>query len=348
VRIYIDEAGNFLAPRSRPWSFSLILALVIPSSLERELFHEFLLLRDSWPNQAIEIKGSSLNEAQAGEVIKLLMGYDVIVEFMALDMATHPNAVVSDFKDRQANKMTSNLTREHDPEIVQEATVLATEIRNMANQLFLQSFLTIKVIIETIQTSTLYYALRKPEELGEICWTIDRKNRTMTQMEKLWTTLILPVSEGHYARTPLVYVVEADYSHFARYEVDTSLDKDMASHAEWMQNTYGGPAKRVGPGSRVVDAKRLLTEQRTFEDSRKSLGLQLADMLASILRRALNDSLQYEGWKDFGRLLVRNHELAPWFKQLGQAEAPEMLQGHAKKVGEVLLKNVRAMFPEDS
>ena len=60
-----------------------------------------------------------------------------------------------------------------------------------------------------------------------------------------------------------------------------------------------------------INAKLLLTEQRTFQDSRDSLGLQLSDMLAAILRRALNNRLQFPGWKDFGSLLVRHRQAAP-------------------------------------
>ena len=49
MRVYIDEAGVFLPPTSHPYSFSLVLGLVVPSSVEAELFYEFLRLRDSWP-----------------------------------------------------------------------------------------------------------------------------------------------------------------------------------------------------------------------------------------------------------------------------------------------------------
>jgi|SRR5579872_5545084 len=89
MRIYIDEAGTFLPPTpSRP-AFSLVLSLVVPSAIEKGLFYEFLHLRDTWPNQAIEIKGSSLSESQAAELINLVLRYDTLVNFIALDMNTH-------------------------------------------------------------------------------------------------------------------------------------------------------------------------------------------------------------------------------------------------------------------
>lgn len=85
--------------------------------------------------------------------------------------------------------------------------------------------------------------------------------------------------------------------------------------------------------------------RRTFLDSRDSLGLQLADMLATIMRRALNDHLKYVGWKDFGRLVAgRSHETSN-FLQLGSpVGTPEALEGHAEKVGLALRARAKPMM----
>lgn len=80
MRIYIDEAGPFLPPNPPRSLFSLVLALIIPSAIEQELLYEFLRLRDTWPNQNVEIKGSSLDESQAAQLINLVLRYDIIVE----------------------------------------------------------------------------------------------------------------------------------------------------------------------------------------------------------------------------------------------------------------------------
>ena len=89
MRTYIDEAGLFMAPPSGYDSFSLVLSLVVPSTTEAELFYDFLRLRDEWPVNGIEIKGSSLDESQTAQVIALCLRHDVLVEFLAVNMATH-------------------------------------------------------------------------------------------------------------------------------------------------------------------------------------------------------------------------------------------------------------------
>ena len=312
MRIYIDEAGNFVVPADGQSLFSLVLALLVPGSIENDLFQAFLRLRDSWPNNAVEIKGSKLDESQAAQVIDLVSRYDVFVKFYAADMATHGDGVVGPFKSRQADAITAQLTPEHNPPIVAQLRGLADAIRRMPNQLFVQAFLVIELVLKVIEEGTLYYVQRLPEELGSIGWIIDQKNRTITEMEETWSTLILPMSESHFVQHPLPTLKGADYSHFdVRYGIDPK-DEEMKRHIEWTQEAYGIRDDKRPPG---LNAGLLLSQQRQFADSAGSLGLQLADMLATILRRALNNRLQPPGWKDFGRLLIRDRSTP--FLQLG-------------------------------
>jgi hypothetical protein len=340
MRIYIDEAGAFVVP-PRPHSYSLVLALMIPSASEEEILYEFLRLRDHWPSNEVEIKGSRLDESQAAQVIELLCRYDVLVKFFAVDMATHADWNVEDFKIRQAANVTVNVTPDHDPNLVSQLKKLARTIREMPNQLFLQAFVTIQLILDIIEEGTLFYAQRLPEEIGDIAWIVDRKNHTITQMEEMWTMLILPASQTHFTKKPLKVLLGADYSYFhARYgfTADT-MGEEMARHMEWLHDTHG--VRRMTGNDRGIDSKLLLSEQRKFMDSRDSLGLQLADMLATTLRRALNNRLQPQGWENFGKLLVHKAHPGSSFLQLGRDEnAPRVLTGQAEQV--CLLLNARA------
>lgn len=335
MRIYIDEAGSFVPPNPPHSLFSVVLALIIPTAIEKDLFYEFLRLRDTWPNQNIEIKGGSLNESQAAQLITLLLRYDTLVQFIALDANTHPAPLVEELKNRQADAATANITREHHPGPLLHLHQLGEAVRAMSNQLFLQAFATWELIIRTIHDGTLYFVQRQPEELGDIGWVVDRKDRTITQMEETWSTLILPLGENSFAREPLASLAGEDYSYFeARYGfTEATADPEIVRHIRWLDSVYGKSLRAKDPAG--IDAKRLLTEQLTFENSRDSLGLQLSDMLASILRRALNNRLQFPGWKEFGGLLVRHQEPGTGFIQLGPgSDTP--LRGHASRVCQIL------------
>lgn len=344
MRIYIDEAGAFVPPNPPHTSFSLVLAPIIPTISEKELFYEFLRLRDTWPNQNIEIKGSSLDESQATQVINLAPRYDPLVQFIALDTNTHPDSVVEGFKNGQADAVTANISREHHPGPLLHLHQLGEAVRAMPNQLFLQTFATWELIIRTIREGTLYYVQRLPQELGDIAWVIDRKDRTITEMEDTWSTLILPFSENAFGREPLSCIEGEDYSHFdARYTfTEATADAEILRHSQWLSTIYGKPRTK---DAAFVNAKLLLTEQLTFQNSRDSLGLQLTDMLAAILRRALNNRLRYTGWKDFGGLLVRHWQPGIGFIQLGTGDIAH-LHGHAGKVCKFLHAKAKDMVSE--
>src|SRR5512133_1136389 len=197
--------------------------------------------------------------------------------------------------------------------------------------------------VEIEVNETAGWKTRQPEELGNIGWVIDRKDRTITQMEETWSTLILPMGESAFAQEPLVCLLEEDYSHFnARYAfTEATADPRMIGHMQWLRSAVGKPP--LGTNAKFTDANRLLSEQLVFEDSRNCLGLQLADMLASVLCRALNDRLQISGWKDFGGLLVRRREPGTGFIQLGVGGDVPM-PSHAAKVCRVLHAKAKAML----
>lgn len=214
----------------------------------------------------------------------------------------------------------------------------------MPNQLFLQAMATWELIIRTIREATLYYVQRQPIELGDISWAIDRKDRTITEMEKTWSTLILPLSQTAFIKKPLLCIEEEDYSHFdSRYgPTDDMTDPETLRHREWLGSVSEKPMDSV-----AIDAELVLTEQRTFEDSRNSLGLQLCDMLAAILRRALNNRLQLPGWKDFGGLLIRHRNPGNGIVQLGLLPGGDnRMPSHATTVCLVLDKKAKSMIAE--
>jgi hypothetical protein len=348
MNIYIDESGPFIPPK-RTRRYSLVLALVIPSSTEAELFYQFLRLRDSWPQQqTIEIKGSKLDEHQAAEVMLLLAAHGVIAEYNAIDMSLHPDDIIDEFKQRQAAAITANLTPEHAEVVVRGVHEDADAIRNLANPLFVQAFLSIDLSLSMIDVAINYYAQRRPEELGRFAWVIDRKDRSVTEMERLWSTLMLPIRESRSSLRPYAKVEGFDYTHFAKYEVDeNTADDKMKRHLKWMRETLPSSEPRTEP-LRCIDAKRLWTAERAFEDSANNLGLQLADITATTLCRALNGNLQPPGWEPISRLLIRK-KTAP-FSQIGKASRAQHppLDSQAEQVWRSLDRNSQAMVVDEA
>ena len=317
MHIFIDEAGTFISPAAMgPPAYSLVLALVVPTSNHENLCYEFLRLRDTWSNNSVEIKGSKLDETQCSDVALLLAKHDALVEVQIIDMGLHDVQCIENFKEKQAQAVTANLTPRHQPTLVRQLAETADTFRGMANQLFVQAFLMMQLVIEVCEVGILYHVQRRPEELASFKWVIDQKDRTLTAMEKTWSTFILPAGEAQSGKKPAPRIIGCDYSHFTHYEIhESTADAEWQKKISWMRANY---KIEQAPGEfRASDWKKLVSEDRAFEDSKVSLGLQLADIAATSLRRALNGNLQKAGWEPFGRLLI--HKRAPSFLMLGES-----------------------------
>ncbi len=176
-----------MPPANEQSLFSLVLALVIPTSIENDLFQASLRLRDGWPNNAVEIKGSKLDESQAAQLIELVSRYDVFAKFFSVDMATHGDGIVGAFKARQADAITAHLTRSIIPQSWPSYRGSPTRFVGCPTNSSYKLSLWIELVLKVIEESTLYYVQRLPNELGSIEWIIDGKNRTITEMEDTWS-----------------------------------------------------------------------------------------------------------------------------------------------------------------
>jgi len=67
----------------------------------------------------------------------------------------------------------------------------------------------------------------------------------------------------------------------------------------------------------IIDVGKILRESFTLGDSAMYPGLQLADIVTNAFRRAICGRLQYDGWKDLGRLMFRWGDTAPRFVHFG-------------------------------
>jgi hypothetical protein len=312
VNIYIDEAGVFVVQTNRPQYVCCLVALMIPASKEAETFYDFLRLRDQWKRPQIEVKGSSLSESEIAEVVDLLRTREVTAEVVAIDMARHTDVAISTFKQAQASVLTKGLTPAHHPEFVRGAEALRARWLALPNQLFVQSFMVIGLIRDLLQTATLYYSQRLPSELARFRWVIDAKDKNITEMEKIWTTVIAPILETQALTQPWLFLIDADYSHFQRFMIDeTTSDQDAKRHIDWLSQRTNQGHKFSG-----VDARPLMEEDRRFADSRNELGLQLADVVASAFYRALNGTLVRQGWECLGQLLIARRPAALHFVEL--------------------------------
>ena len=299
MHIYIDESGNFIIPPNSRSKISCVAALVIPSASHEEILKEFLYIRSSWGSIQDEIKGSSLNETQMAEVLSLLQKYEVLVDFCAIDMGLHTEQQVKDFQHTQADELIKHLTPTHQPTLVKELHLARQYALNMPSQLFVQAITLINLIDRLMETAIMYYCQRLPEEIGSFHWVIDAKDIGITKFEEWWKSLICPVIETKSLNKPMLILKTGNYSYFDRFSRTLVNIPDHWKDDIGSQNT---PIK-------APELKAIMLESLVFESSKNYLGLQLVDFVASAFTRAMNNTLQIEGWEKLGSLLIKRARL---------------------------------------
>jgi hypothetical protein len=295
MHVYIDESGSFITPATPKPKVSCVAALVVPSSKNDELLRDFAQIRSKWGVGTSEVKGSALDEPKIAEVISLLKDYDVIVDICAIDVGSHTEQQVATFKRLQADKLTESLTSRHQPTMVEDVNRHRDYLLRMSNQLFVQAFCVILLIDRVIETATLYYSQRIPQELGAFNWVVDAKDIKITKSEQWWSLMMLPFVETMSINKPMMILDGGDYSHFERFS--KTLD-GVPEHHKDAFDVADAPFE-------ADDLKMILQESFKFADSRKDDGLQLVDIVAGTFTRAMNGNLRKEGWENLGALIVR-------------------------------------------
>jgi len=295
--IYIDESGIFANPSGKDKAISCVAALVMPEQYQKYIFKRFKHLKVSWGIGSGEAKGNKLNEEQIAYVISILNDYDLFVTACGIDIGVHTDDQITAHKQGQATNITKHVTSEHHPNLVRQLNELKERYFQLPNQLYVQSVLLTVLVQSAIRRATLYYCQRDPSTLSHFRWIIDAKGDNLTNYEDLWSTVVMPFCESDSLSNPMNFLEGGDYFWFNR-----KFNLDMTAVPKRLQPFT--KKERQNEPFHPFDAKKVLSENRSFRSSSKDLGLQLVDIIVNAIRRALHGNLKVNGWGDLGRLMV--------------------------------------------
>lgn len=288
MHIYIDESGSFIPKGPSNSQASAVVGLVVPSERRVQLFREFKKFRKRVRPESIELKGSSISETEAAEFCGILASHDVLLEAIAIDLGMHSDLEISEFRHRQADLVVTSIDRESHANIVHEAWELGERLRMLPNQLFIQAFLSIRLVSRLFELGRMYYSLRSPRELFSHTWRIDAKSDRVTAMETAWSML----SIVWLSSKPSGMIPGGDYS------FEDSLAPEFPV----------SPVSEQEKGQ--IDLKKAIWDRLSFVDSKADLGIQMADICGGIVTRALNRKLQPAGWLPIGGLCINERKSA--------------------------------------
>lgn len=295
MNIYVDEAGSFVVPGNKANSISCVGALIIPESLEADIFASFQQIKIDLGFGTEEIKGRCLNESQIAEIISFLRRYDIIFEVAAIDMALHTDNDITRHKSLQAARVTENIPAGLNPKFIDELRQLQQQYQILSNQLYVQSACMLELFYSVLNKSTLYYVQRIPSELGNFNWFIDAKDKELTPYENLLRHVIGPALQDISRKSKFIELKGADYSFFQKFM------KTSPTPPKHLSKAFGD----VSP-FKFVDITDIFQKNLSFIQSDENMGIQLVDILTTSIRRAMNNTLQIDGWGNIGALMVQS------------------------------------------
>ena len=295
MHIFIDESGRFANPGKRDESLSIVGALCVADTRLEELYEKFAKLKESWGAGKGEIKGAMLNETQVRDALILLRKHEAKAKFVMVDLGIQKEAEIRVQQERQAASLTKTLTDKHHPLLVAQVKDLRERILNLSVPLYIQMILLTDLVNRALQTFTLWHATRDGRELGHFHWVVDPKDIERTEYEKIWELFVLPALEDKSRNIPFGVLEDGgDYSAIARFTI--TRDK----RPEWW------PATKEAADAPFIalDTRLILMEDFQYLQSKDNLGLQLADIVVSNLRRALIGRLERRGWEFLAGLTI--------------------------------------------
>ncbi len=282
MNVFVDESGTFTVAGCEN-SWCTIAAYVSPEGERRHIEKLVLGLRPVGSPSLFEVKLNELTEdrfflflEQLGKLRGVLFGVaaDMGLSGSDVDISTHKAKLVERIADNES-KM-----------IYTEGRAMVVDLKNrvaaMPNQLYAQLRFQISLFHEVVQLSTLYYVQRTPQTLSSFRWRVDAKDITVTAYERTFRHLLPILLERMSASDPIGFLEGADYSAMKRFEFETPEVTLRLS------NELGRKVDGINIGKVVGDDFQ-------FVNSKTNFGVQVADLLASAVRRLLRGEFSDNG-----------------------------------------------------
>lgn len=294
--IYIDESGSFVsAPSLGRWN--VVAGVTVPEASRRAIEQAVRTLKvETRSHLSSEVKINEVTENQYLKFLDALSRTHLLLFATATDAGANQPDVVVRHQKSQVEKILLNLPLMKYEGGRQGVQHLASLIRTISPQLYVQLVCQVDLLHAIIARSINYYAQRIPAAIGKFRWRIDQKNTSKTTFEEAFENIAPALLQTRSLREPSAKVEGFDYRHFQAYEF---ADGDIPKYLQAQTNVKIANA---------MDLQKLFREDLKFEDSKNSVGIQVADLLASGLRRCLRGQFDANAVvaKALGKLTLQN------------------------------------------
>lgn len=299
--IAIDESGTFV-PSAQSGSWCVVAAYTFAERRKTAALKALLSLKKKYHRSTRqEAKLRDIKESDYFAFLTELMGAGGVLFAAATDTSLTMSSEIRAHRAAQAQNIRANVHRMRFDEGKRAAEELADGIDGLSTQLYAQLMCQTSVLSAVLKRAILYFVQRDPVTLRRFIWRIDQKNTTKTSFENVFEHIAPGLLQSRSFREPFYFLEGADYSHFSPYEFsEDEFPNFLVEEFGYMPQ----PTVNIG---------KLLRKDMQFPDSRDDLSIQIADLLASGIRRCLRG-----GFSDnkkaailLGKLMIQDEKPKP-------------------------------------
>ncbi|MBD9586724.1 DUF3800 domain-containing protein [Pseudomonas sp. PDM03] len=298
MRIFIDESGTFtFTPKHNAWS-ALAAVVILEDAMDaaESALQQFKVENGVSPTDELKL-GKVGDEMSYFRLLNRLAQLNCTLYALATDAHLNTPETVGTHKGMSAQGLVEHIDKLVHQTLRDDVLNISNQVLRLSDQLYIQFICQIKLMHYVVSQAMNYYAQRNPETLGSFVWRVDQKDPVRkTEFEDVFENLSPPYLQSMSITDPLPRVEGFDYSHMARY------DFSETEKPSYLNDHYNLDLDLRD----VLDIKKLIREDIQFVDSKVDFGIQLADLLASGLRRCLRrefkDNLRAATF--LGRLMV--------------------------------------------
>ncbi|HHT8903084.1 TPA: DUF3800 domain-containing protein [Burkholderia cenocepacia] len=275
--IFIDESGTFsFSDKENAWC--AIAAFVVPESKRRPLDALVSKLRFTHGAGA-EVKLGAIPEDDFVKFLTELRILGGIVFSVAVDVSLHRRDEIQCHQELQVAKIRKNIDHMLYEGGRRAVTDLADKISALPLQLYTQLVLQAELVHTVVKYATAYYVQREPIALAHFRWRVDQKDRIPNPYDKAFQSILPGVLQTKSLRDPMIIIEGEDYRHFKRFEYAPGTEPNYLKETYGLDvDTRSGNAANIG---------KIINDDFKYVDSQKVSGVQVADLIASGIRRVL-------------------------------------------------------------
>lgn len=281
MNIGIDESGTFVYTDTEN-SWNCVVAYAYPEAHGRRIREEVrrLVRQHAEPGHR-EVKLRDLSESAYANFLGRLQQFDGVFYSVATNAAMNTPQVLERHQKEQTRKILEHVDKMIYEDGRESVRALAQRVENLPRQLYVQMICQIQLVSQVLRSAILFFVQRYPPTLGRFRWRIDQKNSRRTDYEEAYAQVLPAMLQSASLREPIPMLKGADYRWFDR------LHFPRGKEPTYLRDVYGIEIEDAD--ERKLDIGRLVGEDVRFVDSRTDPGVQVADLLASGLRRCLRN-----------------------------------------------------------